>query len=217
MALPTERQLEALCDDVVALAERIRRDGPDVLRRAKMGTRVGYPTATFSTRVTGSRNSDPTSGPAIDAVDDPKGDPVRKLALTMTDELRGALKALTIADSSRANTRPPEPSPDPDPGDLWCVSCLRFELHEPVVRAGRCEFCADWRAGHGLTDPPEHAIRDHRVGRREHAPRPGERAAGDRDRSPVPSGTPEPAREREPASNRSAVTAAQRLLGERRR
>ncbi len=136
MALPSDEELTRLCDDVVALVERIRRDGPDVLRRAKIGTRGGGRAYAFTTKVSGSRTSDPTSGPAIDAVDTPKGDPARRLALEIGEELHAAHSRLVIADSKRANTHPPEASPAPDPGDLWCVSCLCFEIHSPVERAG---------------------------------------------------------------------------------
>lgn len=199
MALPEDRELEALCDDIATLAARIRRQGPEVLRRARIGTRSIHRTSNLDTRVRGSRDSDPTSGPAIDAVDAPRTDPVRRFALQMVDELRSAARSLTIADSARANTAPPAPSPDTDPGDLWCVSCLRFEIHVPVVRAGRCDFCAAWRADHGLSDPPETAIRDQQ--------RRGGRAA------PRPEPDVPPA---EPSAGR-AVTAAQRLLRGSRR
>lgn len=163
---PTERQWQELCDEGIAEFERLRRDGPEVFRRARLSARSdGYPT---STRV--------GEGAAASVVDDElvpmppvpdrvgelavaeeRRDPLRESAEAMNDHVLAAIRLLRAADGARARAFPPAPADVDD--DEGCVVHARYRIWAPVRARGRCRFCNDYARDHDFADPSEEVIR----------------------------------------------------------
>lgn len=239
MALPSDTQFERLIDDGIRQLKELRKNGPEVLRRARIGTTGGTRALSLvQARISANSSSDydPTSGPAIASVDDPKRDPIRRLAVGMVDELRKAVKSLEVANSKREKTRPRTELPKPPEHDGRCVNCIRFGIERDSVKIGRCGPCADYwkeqRREKGVaSDAPERLVRSRawRTGRAvkkrptrrvvrstEHRPGPELPSTNGSQRPPErssePNGRP-PAPAGTNGSSTSALEAARRLVG----
>lgn len=174
MKRPAPHQWEALCDDIAAMATRLRLSGPGLLARAKERTRDGYPTASMGGEGGPGSVLDDRGDP-MPPLNDPVGelvvagpmaDPVRRDAATMLDGILQAHRQLQRAISPLVDVEellPPN----------GCTSCSRFDVWSVIFRAGRCRFCYDWRRSDPhLQDPPELEVlahHDRRHARVQHA------------------------------------------------
>ena len=166
---PAYHQWEAIRDEIVEIAERLLRDGPYIVHRAKHSSdRDGYPS---SSRLDGGRRvggGDPVYELVRSRVDNVEGaDPVRDAARSMLGNLLAGLRLLRVADGARAAATPTNVGPAV--AMTGCVNCHRYDVWSAVFRAGRCRFCYDWRRAHDLADAPETQVLDHEYRRRQRA------------------------------------------------
>jgi len=148
----TDAQWDELCSDMERLVGRLRRDGPELLRRAAIATRSGYPTTASGFRaIGGGALGDPTGSTAAANTDEPHRDPVRQAVDKMVSTAAEAAKLLIIADSSRAKARPPVEA-EVERGLPGCVNCSRVGVYEPAEKAGRCGACYRYRLRNAGTD-----------------------------------------------------------------
>jgi hypothetical protein len=163
---PAAHEWEALCDDIVALAARLREDGPAILGRVgKARLRDGYPTRSMG------GDGGPASvlddrGVPMPPLNDPVGELVvagpqaepddRAAARTLLDGMLQARRQLQRAESVLIDV-----DDEIKPAD-GCTSCSRFDVWSIVFRAARCRFCYDWRRSDPhLQDPPELEVLAH--------------------------------------------------------
>lgn len=191
-----ERRRQALFDEVIELASRLRDDGPELLRRAAIPRSDGYPTTSGLEPSRGGGTTDRVGHRVVAALEaeanrqveeakakadnrpytphDP--DPVATNAKAMHTFLLEARKLLRQADRARARAvyipvaqRPPETPEVPG-----CINCARFEVFTVAQKAGRCWACYGYRARHEGRDAPGELV----LGRPENAGRRRYVAAG---------------------------------------
>lgn len=137
MKWPTEPQFQETCDTITRNIDRIRQDGYELVRRARIGTRDGFPT---STRPGNHGNT----GSIVEAVAlaDQHDDPVRHHVNLMLEALNHACESILLAGQWRARALPPTIQEPADPG---CINCLRHGTFTVAWQAGRCEACYRYR------------------------------------------------------------------------
>jgi hypothetical protein len=133
----------------------------ELVRRARAGTKNGYPASSGLDGVGGGSSvSDPTGELAADLADDKVRDEVDRGTRTLFRELTKAKKALNRAVDALVSATPKAPPPA-EPG---CRSCAEIGVWTPIYRGddandtGRCRWCYDWWLVHGQ-DPPAELLR----------------------------------------------------------
>lgn len=150
----------------------------ELLRRARRGTRDGYPTRSigsgggpssdvFDDEETGQRVVlPPRSDPVADLViarNDPdraKADPIRRRAADLKRLVRGAVGNLTVAVGTLSKAEPPKAVAEPA-----CRVHAALGLWAAVHRGDRCRWCDDFFRAEGV-DPPEDLLRARDEGKR---------------------------------------------------
>lgn len=174
MRRPTALQWRELCSELADTARRLQEEGPELMRRAQIAVRDGYPTSSLGGG--GGPSSildddgtpmpplnDPVGELAIARVRRGEGDPVRQAVTDMVSLAQLALVALRRADGARSRALPPLEAPE-EPKVAGCVVHLRYGLFAPQRARERCRWCNDWTKAHELlgiagVDPPESAVR----------------------------------------------------------
>lgn len=117
----------------------------ELVRRARHGTRDGYPRQSM-----GGGSGGLAGNPVAELVtSDPMSDPIRRAAVDMKRLLKGAVGDLRVAVGTLAKAEPPSPKSTPS-----CRVHAGVGIYEPAWRGDRCRWCNDFFAVEGV-DPPD--------------------------------------------------------------